>query len=189
MKQLNLLFSLCMVLVLATACKKDTFAPIGEAYDLYNPELYNGTWKLQSLLQTDLNAVASAFPDNAQKLELIQEFGFANAILTIKDVTKTQGGKYTLVAPESVPSILPITDSGVVSFEDNAGTTTRTLIFEGYGIRPAPTDPRPSVLRANFTLSKIYRPADNTLGLRFTRKSTDGSSSKDIITYDYTFTR
>lgn len=146
---------------------RNSFPEVGGDYN--SEQAVVGNWRIQSIVQRDDEAIGKAFPVKAQTLDLTPLFPGSEKIT----VAFNADGAYSMQNPDSV-AIAFLPASGTWMFQDKVGQPRRLSV----------------VRAANDTVvvefGTSYRPVDNKLSLRFSRRNSEGRA---FTSYDFNFVR
>ena len=158
------------VSILTSSCKKMEYGEIGESISL--EQNLKGSWKLDSVIQTDKNSVDKAFPLFVQRLNITSLFPYNTLAVNFTDGGTGRAGTYSFTNPGNAPIFVP-TSGGWESF-DQGGPIRIKLIGTNR------TD--------SLDFGKAFRVSDNKLSLRYNRSFFTGTK-KTFIYYDFNFSR
>jgi hypothetical protein len=156
--------------IVTSSCKKMEYDEIGDSISLQKNLI--GNWKLDSIIQTDQNAVDKGFPAFVQKLNITSLFPYNTVAAAFTD-NGNNGGTFTFTNPGNAPLFVS-GNSGSYNFIDNGGPVRVRLTV---GAKSDTLD-----------FGKAYRTTDNKLALRYNRAFYTGTK-KTFVVYDFNFSR
>lgn len=170
-KIMNIASLICLMLVLLQSCKPDNDFTIGQPQNRL--QQLGGTWRLQSVIQTDLNAknnnyVDAARPDiNVQQMDITSAAPFTDLKLTF-----AQGA-------DNVPTTFAV-DYGAAPkiFKNAAGTWTVDNLVTPGAIK---------FINGSDTIKVKLGNVSNLSSNKLTLTRIKSQGSKPKIQYDYNF--
>ncbi len=156
--------------IFASSCKKLGYGELGETISLEQNLL--GTWKLDSVIQTDKIALDKAFPAFVQRLNITSLFPYNTLGVTFTDGGTGKAGTFSFTNPGNAPIF--VASTGNWSSFDQGGPIR---------IKLAGTNRTDSI-----DFGKAYRVSDKKLSLRYNRAFYTGDK-KTFVYYDFNFSR
>lgn len=166
---LKITLMLALAMYCLSACQPESDFPEIEEPTSLKPEILQGTWTLNSVVQIDQDAVDNNFPIEVQSTDITSLFPFTNVTLTFNLDGEGRPSDFTVNRPDDVPAFF--IDSGTWDL-DNPIFATQVQLSNG-------------TIEEN-TLLTVSKITSNEFTFRVNRKDEDGTI---FLRYDYTFTK